>query len=70
MIQDVGVKGIMGVRWLSGGMQRLGKATSSVMGFFDRMLAIGSYLKVSGRWLPIEAYHFHRGRRRVERSDC
>jgi len=35
-IQDVGVKGIMGARWLLGGMRRLGKATSSVVVFFDR----------------------------------
>jgi len=46
MIQDVGVKGIMGARWLLGGMRRLGKATSSVVVFFDRKLALGSHLKV------------------------
>jgi len=68
-IQDVGVKGIMGARWLLGGMRRLGKATSSVVVFFDRKLALGSHLKMRGRWLPIEAYDFDRGRRRVERSD-
>jgi len=68
-IQDVGVKGIMGARWLLGGMRRLGKATSSIVVFFDRKLALGSHLKVRGRWLPIEAYDFDRGRRRVERSD-
>jgi len=43
----------------------LGKATSSVVVFFDRMLALG---KVRGRWLPIEAYDFDRRRSRVERS--
>jgi len=68
-IQDVGVKGIMGARWLLEGMRRFGKATSSVVVFFDRKLALGSHLKVRGRWLPIEAYDFDRGRRRVERSD-
>jgi len=45
-IQDVGVKGIMGARWLLGGMRRLGKATSSVVVFLDRKLALGSHLKV------------------------
>jgi len=68
-IQDVGVNGIMGARWLLGGMRRLGKATISVVVFFDRKLALGSHLRVRGRWLPIEAYDFDRGRRRVERSD-
>jgi len=70
-IQDVGVKGIMGARWLLGGMRRLGKATSSVVVFFDRKLALGSHLKVRGRTLATdcEAYDFDRGRRRVERSD-
>ena len=55
-IQDIGVKGIIGARWLLGGMWRLGKTTSSVVVFFDRRLALGSHLKVRGRWLPIEAY--------------
>ena len=59
----------MGARWLLGGMRRLGKATSSVVVFFDRRLALGNHLKVRGRWLPIEAYDFDRGGRRVERSD-
>jgi len=69
-IQDGGVKGIMGARWLLGGIRRLGKATSYiVVFFFDRKLALGSYLKVRGRWLSIEAYDFERGKRRVERSD-
>jgi len=68
-IQDVGVKGIMGARWLLGGMWRLGKATSSMVVFFDRKLALVSHLKVRGRWLLIEAHDFDRGRRRVERSD-
>jgi len=47
-IQEVGVNGIMGARWLLGGMRRLGKATSSVVVFFDRKLALGSHLKVRG----------------------
>jgi len=68
-IHDVALKGIMGALWLLGGMRRLGKATSSIVVFFDRKLALGSPLKVRGRWLPIEAYDFDRGRRRVKRSD-
>ena len=47
----------------------MGKATSSVVVFYNRKLALGSHLKVRGRWLPIEAYDFDRGRRRVQRSD-
>ena len=68
-IQDVGVKGIIGARWLLGGTRRLGKVSSSVVVFCDRKLALGSHLKVRGRWLPIVAYDFERGRSRVERSD-
>jgi len=56
----------MGARWLLGGMRRLGKATSSVVGVFDRKLELGSYLKVRWRWL---SYDFDRGRRRVECHD-
>ena len=66
IIQDVTVRGIVGARWLLGGNRRIGKATSSVVVFFDSMLAVASYLKVRGRWLPIEAYDFDRGRQRVE----
>jgi len=51
-IQDVGVKGIMGPRWLLGGMRRLGKATSCVVVFLDRKLALGSHLKVRERLKP------------------
>ncbi|KAF8424371.1 hypothetical protein EV426DRAFT_716989 [Tirmania nivea] len=61
IIQDMGVRGIMGARWLLGGNRRLGKATSSVVVFFDRKLAVGSHLKMRGRWLPMEAYDFNRG---------
>ena len=63
------MKGIMGSRSLLGGMRRLGKVISSVVVFYNQKLALGSHLKVRGRWLPIEAYEFDRGRRRVERSD-
>ncbi|KAF8418289.1 hypothetical protein EV426DRAFT_700489 [Tirmania nivea] len=62
IIQDMGVRGIMGARWLLGGNRRLGKATSSAVVFFDRKLAVGSHLKMRGRWLPMEAYDFNRGK--------
>ncbi|KAF8418443.1 hypothetical protein EV426DRAFT_577613 [Tirmania nivea] len=62
IIQDIGVRGIMGARWLLGGNRRLGKATRSVVVFFDRKLAVGSHLKMRGRWLPMEAYDFNRGK--------
>ncbi|KAF8428807.1 hypothetical protein EV426DRAFT_586136 [Tirmania nivea] len=64
--EEIGMRGIMGARWLLGGNRRLGKATSSVVVFFDRKLAVGSHLKLRGRWLPIEAYDFERGRKRVD----
>ncbi|KAF8418445.1 hypothetical protein EV426DRAFT_720646 [Tirmania nivea] len=65
IIQDVGVRGIWGARWLLRGNRRFGKATSSVVVFFERKLAVGSHLKMRGRWLPIEAYDFQRGRKRI-----
>ncbi|KAF8437313.1 hypothetical protein BGX38DRAFT_1283577 [Terfezia claveryi] len=61
IIQEMGVRGIMGARWLLGGNRRMGKATSSVVVFFHRKLAVGSHLKMRGRWLPIEAYDCNRG---------
>ncbi|KAF8417881.1 hypothetical protein EV426DRAFT_621510 [Tirmania nivea] len=64
--EEIGMRGIMGARWLLGGNRRLGKATSSVVVFFNRRLAVGSHLKLRGRWLPIEAYNFERGRKRVD----
>jgi len=57
---------IMGARWLLGGNRRVGKATCSVVVSFNRTLAIESHLKMRGRWLPIVAYDFNRGRERVE----
>ncbi|KAF8417716.1 hypothetical protein EV426DRAFT_721062 [Tirmania nivea] len=69
IIQDVGVRGILGARWLLRGNRRFGKATSSVVVFFERKLAVGSHLKMRGRWLPIEAYDFQRGRKRVDLCD-
>jgi len=67
--QVVGARGIMGPLWLLGDIESVGKATSSVVVFFDKKLALGSHLKVRGRWVPIEADDFDRGRRRVECSD-
>ncbi|KAF8446913.1 hypothetical protein BGX38DRAFT_1143027 [Terfezia claveryi] len=50
--------------------QRLGIVTSSAVVLLDRKLAVGSHLKMRGRWLPIEAYEFERGKKRVDlRSD-
>jgi len=69
LVQDVGPGGIMGARWLLGGARRLGKTTSSVVIFFEKKLALGTHLKVKGRWYPTNAYDFDRGRRRVEVSD-
>ena len=68
LIQDVGVRGIMGAlgSWGVDPNRRVGKATSSVVVFFNRTLAVGSHLKMRGRWLPIVAYDFNRGRERVE----
>ena len=63
IIQDVEVKGTMGVHWLLGGARRLGKAASSVVIFFDKVLDFGTHLKLKGRWHSIEAYDFDRGRK-------
>jgi len=49
-----------------GGNRRVGKANSSMVVFFNRTLALGRHLKMRGRWLPIIAYDFNRGRERVE----
>jgi len=69
LVQDVGPRGIMRASWLLGGAPRLGKTTSSVVIYFDKKLALGTHLKVKGRWHPIDAYDFDRGRRTVEVSD-
>jgi len=66
IIQDTEMRGIMGAHWLLGGNRRVGKATSSVVVFFNKTLANGRHLKMRGRWLPIVAYDFNRGRERVE----
>ena len=69
LMQEMGAKAIMGARWLFGGMRRLGKATSSMVIFFDKRLALGSHPRVKELWLPIEASDFDRGKRRLECSD-
>jgi len=44
-------------------MRRLGKTTSSVVIFFFEMkLALGSHLKLKGKWLPIEPCGFGMGK--------
>jgi len=54
--------GIMGARWLVGGSRRLGKATSSIVVFFEEVIRLGRQVRLGGRWLPVEAYDFDRGR--------
>ncbi|KAF8436389.1 hypothetical protein BGX38DRAFT_93532 [Terfezia claveryi] len=53
-----GSGGIMRARWLLGGNRRFGKATSSVVVFFNKKLAVESHLKMRRRWLPIDRYEF------------
>jgi len=55
--------GIMGARWLVGGRGRLGKATSSVVVFFEEVIRLGSQVRLRGRWLPVEVYDFDIGRK-------
>jgi len=52
--------GIMGARWLVGGRRGLGKATSSVVIFFEEVIRLGSEVRLGG---PVEAYDFDRGRK-------
>jgi len=54
-----GRNGVMRARRLVRSMRRLGKATSSVVIFFEK-LVLGSHLKMRGKWRPIEAYGFDR----------
>ena len=73
-IQDVrktGIRGIVGARWLLGGKRRASKTTSSVVIFLSipisfRVQGGQAGMKVTGRWLPIDAYDFERGRKRQE----
>jgi len=58
-----GKVGIMGASWLVGGRRRLGKAISSVVVFFEEVIRLGSQVRLGGRWLPVEAYDFGRGRK-------
>ena len=56
--------GIMGARWpVRGGRRRLGKATSSVVVFFEKVIRLGSQVRLGGHWIPVEAYDFDRGRK-------
>ena len=54
--------GIMGARWLVGGRRILGKTTSSVVVFFEKVIRLGSQVRLGGRCLPVEASDFDRGR--------
>jgi len=56
-----GKVGIIGARWLVGGRRRLGKATSSVVVFFDEVIRLGGQERLGQRWLPVGAYDFDRG---------
>jgi len=55
--------GIMGALWLLGTAQRLGKATSSAVAFFEEVVSHRSQVRLRGRWLPAEAYDFDRRRK-------
>jgi len=55
-----GRNGVMRARWLVGSMWRLGKATSSVVIFFEKNLVLGIHLRMRGKWRPIDAYGFDR----------
>jgi len=46
-----GKVGIIGARWLVGGRRRLGKATSSVVLFFEEDIRLGGQVHFGGRWL-------------------
>ena len=61
IIQDVEVKGTMKAGCLLGGAWRLSKAPSFVVIFFNKVLDIGTHLKLKGSWHPIEAYDFDKG---------
>jgi len=52
----------MGAHWLVGGKRRTGKATSSVVVILEKKLALGNHIELKGKWPPIEAYDFDRGR--------
>jgi len=56
-----GGKVIIGARSLVGGRRRLGKATSSLVLFFEEVIRHGRQVRLGGRWLPVEAYDFDRG---------
>ena len=75
-IQDMkrtGIRGVMGARWLLEGHRRIGKTTSSVVVFLNSPVSFivqggQMKMKVRGRWLPVEAYNFERGKQRPEVS--
>ncbi|KAF8420904.1 hypothetical protein EV426DRAFT_674716 [Tirmania nivea] len=69
-IQDVkktGLSGVVGARWLLGEYRRVGKLTSSLVIFLDPKAKVtfdeaGSWIKLRGRKLSMDAYDFDRGK--------
>ncbi|KAF8424616.1 hypothetical protein EV426DRAFT_712428 [Tirmania nivea] len=66
-VKKVGLRGVIGARWLLGENRRVGKLTSSVVIFLDPKAKVtfdqaGSWIKIRGRKLPAEVYDFDRGR--------
>jgi len=62
IIQDVEGVGIMGACWLLGECGDGKSHISSVVVFFEECVELGSHLRMTGCWLPIEAYEFDRRR--------
>jgi hypothetical protein len=66
-LRRIGMRGILGSRWLLGEHRRAGKATSSVVIFLDREVSFQTQdsqlkMKIRGRWHPVSVYDFDRGR--------
>jgi hypothetical protein len=73
-LRKIGMRGIIGARWLVGEQRRKEKTTSSVVIFLDNTVSFHvqdghSRMKIRGRWHPIEVYDFNRGRGPPEKSD-
>jgi len=72
--KKTGMRGIIEAHWLVGGHRRVGKATSSVVIFLNRIISFHAQEgqmqgKVRGRWFPVYIYNFERGRKRPQESD-
>ncbi|KAF8420044.1 hypothetical protein EV426DRAFT_613174, partial [Tirmania nivea] len=66
-VKKVGLRGVIGARWLLGENRRVGKLTSSLVIFLDPKAKVtfdqaGSWIKIRGRKLPAEVYDFDRGK--------